>query len=264
MIRNTTHGGLPAVSLSAPNGAQATIALYGAHLLSWQTADGKERLFLSACSPMDGSAAIRGGVPVIFPQFSTRGPGQRHGLARLSHWRAGAHGETTDSAWAEFELTQDDVPAALAQAWPHAFALTLRFTLQGDALRMRFQVRNSGTASFDFAAALHTYYAAGDFTRTTLRGLNEGNLAFGPPLDNVYPAPAALDLRTADSELRLEQQGFTEWVVWNPGADNAARLTDLADHEWREFLCIEPARVDQQTLAAGAEWTGEHTITVAA
>jgi glucose-6-phosphate 1-epimerase len=52
--------------------------------------------------------------------------------------------------------------------------------------------------------------------------------------------------------------------VWNPGADGAARLSDMADHEYSEFVCIEPARVDQRTLAAGAEWRGEHRISVAA
>jgi glucose-6-phosphate 1-epimerase len=264
MIRNVTHGELPAICITAPDGAQAIVALYGAHLLSWKTADGKERLFLSAQSPLDGSAAIRGGVPVIFPQFSTRGDGQRHGVARLSNWRLGEHGAGSDDSaegvHAEFELTQDDVPPALAQGWPHAFALRLRFTLQGDALQMRFNVRNTGAEAYAFACALHTYYAAGDFERSSLHGLEQGPITFGPALDNIYAAPAALELRTADSTLALEQQGFTEWVVWNPGAEGAAKLSDMADHEWRQFLCIEPARVDKQVLAAGAEWTGLHTI----
>jgi glucose-6-phosphate 1-epimerase len=264
MISTTRYGDLPAIRISAADGAQATVALYGAHLLSWQTSDGKERLFLSERSPKDGSAAIRGGVPVIFPQFSTRGDGQRHGIARLSNWRLGQHGDEAGSAWAEFELTQDDVPAALAQGWPHAFALRLRFTLESGALRMDFTVRNSGASDFDFASALHTYYAAGDFGRSALRGLPQGPIEFGPALDDIHPAPAELELRTADSTLRLWQQGFTEWVVWNPGAQGAARLSDMADHEYSEFVCIEPARVDQRTLAAGAEWRGEHRISVTA
>jgi glucose-6-phosphate 1-epimerase len=266
MISYVTHGDLPAIRITAPDGAQATVTPYGAHLLSWKTADGKERLFLSTCSPLDGSAAIRGGVPVIFPQFSTRGDGQRHGVARLSHWRLGQHGTDTNTdtggVYAEFELTQEDVPPVLAAGWPHDFALRLRFTLQGNTLQMRFNVRNTGDADFTFASALHTYYAAGDFLKTSLHGLEQGPIEFGPPLDNIYAAGPELELRTADSTLALRQLGFTEWVVWNPGADNAAKLTDMADHEWREFLCIEPARVDKQVLRAGAEWTGLHSIAV--
>ncbi len=260
-MTNQTFGTLPAVRITAPDGAHATIALYGAHLVSWQTADGRERLFMSAQSPRDGSAAIRGGVPVIFPQFSTRGTGQRHGVARLSNWRLAGQASDATGTWAEFALTQDDVPPTLAQGWPHAFALTLRFTLKPAAIEMRFHVQNSGDAPFDFACALHTYFAVEDFTQTVLTGLpDESPKHFGPKLDNIYAAPAELSLQTGAGTLRLAQDGFTEFVVWNPGADGAAALADMADDEWQRFVCIEPARVDKQPLAAGAEWTGVHTI----
>lgn len=260
-MTNAMFGELPAVTIAAPDGARATIALYGAHLVSWQTADGRERLFMSEQSPRDGSAAIRGGVPVIFPQFSTRGPGQRHGVARLSNWRLAQQATDATGTWAEFALTQDDVQAELAAGWPHAFALTLRFTLKPAALEMRFHVRNSGAAPFDFACALHTYFAVADFTQTVLTGLpDESPKHFGPRLDNIYPAPPALALQTGAGTLALAQEGFTEFVVWNPGAEGAAALTDMADDEWQRFVCIEPARVDQRPLAAGGEWTGVHTI----
>jgi glucose-6-phosphate 1-epimerase len=260
MISKETYGALPAIRMTAPDGATALVALYGAHLLSWKTPDGRERLFMSACSPTDGSAAIRGGVPVIFPQFSTRGTGQRHGVARLSSWRLGD--TASDGSCAEFVLTQADVPPKLAEGWPHAFELRLRFTLAGNSLRMDYQVNNTGSADWDFACALHTYYAVGAFTQTSLHGLAAGTIHFGAALDDIHPATGSLELRTADSTLRLQQQGFTEWVVWNPGAEGAAKIADLADHEHSEFLCIEPARVDQKPLAAGAQWRGTHSITV--
>jgi len=259
-MKMVTFGQLPAVCITAPDGATATIALYGAHLASWTTADGRERLFMSERSPRDGSAAIRGGVPVIFPQFSTRGTGQRHGVARLSHWRVADNG----ADWVELALNQDDVPPALAAGWPHAFALTLRFTLRQDAIEMRFTVTNSGAAPFDFAAALHTYYAVEDFTQTVLEGLPEASpLHFGPKLDNIYAASPSLTLHAGAGAgaLQLQQQGFTEWVVWNPGLEGATALSDMADDEWQRFVCIEPARVDKRELAAGATWTGSHSVT---
>lgn len=262
MISTETIGALPAIRITAPDGAQALVALYGAHLLSWKTPDGRERLFMSERSPLDGSAAIRGGVPVIFPQFATRGDGQRHGVARLSTWRLGSTGDEGNQASAEFLLTQDDVPARLAQGWPHRFALSLRFTLDGDTLRMDYQVTNTSDASWDFACALHTYYAVGAFTQTSLHGLAAGTLRFAGALDDIHPATGTLELQTADSRLRLQQQGFTEWVVWNPGEQGAAAIADLADHEHSDFLCIEPARVDQKPLAAGAQWQGTHSVTV--
>ena len=61
-------GQLPALQLRAPDGAEATITLYGAHLVSWKavtTAGGpaQERLFMSSLSALDGQKAIRGVMP---------------------------------------------------------------------------------------------------------------------------------------------------------------------------------------------------------
>jgi len=274
-------GQLPAVRISAADGAQATVALFGAHLLSWKTADGKERIFCSSQTALDGSKPIRGGIPVIFPQFNSRGDGLRHGFARQSTWRLIGDGDDTSSggngggAYAEFGLAPGDVPAALAQAWPHIFQLRLRFTLQANQLDIEFNVRNSGTAPFPFGVALHTYYAVGHLDAVRIDGLrgmrytdpslasvvqDTPALAFTEKLDRIYQAPPELTLHTADATLRLQQQGYSEWVVWNPGVEDAAALADLGDDEYLNFVCIEPARVDQQMLDAGAEWTGRHSI----
>src|ERR1700712_4949075 len=104
-------GTLPAVRMTAADGAEGTGALFGAHLLSWKTGDGKERLFCSSHTAIDGSKPIRGGVPVIFPQFNVRGPGLRHGFARVSTWRLVDSAEHHGRASLAFALTLDDVPA---------------------------------------------------------------------------------------------------------------------------------------------------------
>jgi hypothetical protein len=64
----------------------------------------QERLFMSRLSALDGSRAIRGGVPVIFPQFAERGPGMRHGFARVSTWRVLDSGEQDGAAFAVLGL----------------------------------------------------------------------------------------------------------------------------------------------------------------
>jgi glucose-6-phosphate 1-epimerase len=277
VVTMTEYGALPAVQITAADGAQATVSLFGAHLLSWKTADGQERLFVSSQTPLDGSKAIRGGVPVIFPQFNVRGPGLRHGFARVSSWRLTGDGGDGGSSFLEFSLDQSDLAAEHAQAWPHAFALTLRFTLHGDALDMEFKVANTGAQAFPFGVALHTYYDVGQLAATSISGLQHQQytdhhlntatqehpaLHFTEKHDRLYKSTPALTLNTANATLRLEQSGFSEWVVWNPGQADAAALVDLADHEYLRFVCIEPARVDQQPLEAGAAWTGKHRISV--
>jgi len=276
-VTMTQFGALPAVQFTAPDGAQATVALFGAHLLSWKTGDGVERLFVSSQTPLDGSKAIRGGVPVIFPQFNVRGPGLRHGFARVSTWRLADSGGDNGGSFVELVLDQSDLAPEHAQAWPHAFALTLRFTLHGNALEADFKVRNTGAAPFPFGVALHTYYDVGQLNATTISGLQHQTytdhelntrtqdypaLHFNEKHDRLYKSTPTLMLNTASTTFNLSQQGFTEWVVWNPGRADAAALVDLADDEYLRFVCIEPARVDQQPLAAGDEWIGRHRIGV--
>ena len=59
VITLAPFGQLPAVHLTAADGAQAIVTLYGAHLVSWKSAGGSEHLFCSARSALDGSKAIR-------------------------------------------------------------------------------------------------------------------------------------------------------------------------------------------------------------
>ena len=275
VVTNVEYGALPAVKLVAADGAEITVALFGAHLLSWKTADGKERMIVSRQSALDGSKPIRGGVPVIFPQFNMRGPGPKHGFARNVHWRLGASGGDGGSSFLQFDLNNGDLPAEVAASWPHAFALQLRFVLSGDSLEMDFEVRNTGTQAFPFGVALHTYYDVGQLDATSVSGLQgvqyenhhlqtlvqeHPALHFTEKQDRLYQAPEAVTLNTADATLRLHQQGFSEWVVWNPGADDARAMSDMADDDYLRFICIEPARVNQQPLAAGASWTGRHKV----
>lgn len=277
VVTMTTYGELPAVHLTAADGAQATVSLFGAHLLSWKSADGNERLFVSSQTPLDGSKAIRGGVPVIFPQFNVRGPGLRHGFARVSNWRLSGQGGDGGRSFLEFSLAPADLSDEHRQAWPHDFALTLRFTLHGDALELDYTVHNPGPQAFPFGVALHTYFDVGHLDATSIGGLQHQQytdhhqntrvqeypaLHFTEKHDRMYQATPQLALNTASATLRLEQQGFSEWVVWNPGQDDARALADLADEEYLRFVCIEPARINQQPLEAGATWTGHHRISV--
>ena len=275
-MSNSTFGQLPAVTIRAADGAQATVTLYGGHLVSWQTSDGQERLFCSRNSALDGSRAIRGGVPVIFPQFGARGTGMRHGFARVATWQLESTGDADGAAWAQFILQHTDLPDAIATTWPWAFTLRLRVAVQGLSLELQLSVHNTGEQAFPFSAALHSYFAIDQLGEARIGGLQrvrysdetpqdalqaEELLQFADKLDRIYyQLPGALTLQSGSHTLRLEQQGFTDAVVWNPGAQDAAALPDLADDEYQRFICIEPALIQPDTLAAGAQWTGRQHL----
>lgn len=261
-----TWGDLPALRLRHPAGAQAIITLYGAHLVQWISADGRSHLFCSELSSRDGQRAIRGGVPVIFPQFASRGDGLRHGFARLANWQhyaQGAHDETR--FWAELSLTHADLPANLGwqhQGKPHEFELRLNVTISAQTLEMRLTVRNTGQTPFQFGTALHSYWQLANLATCQIDGLGD-TLRIERKIDQIFHRihqPVTLQQENGRLQISLTR-GFQDVVVWNPGADDAAALADLADHEYRQFVCIEAANVDMQTLAAGASWRAEQMVT---
>lgn len=279
-------GGLPAVVLHHPSGARATITLYGAHLVEWHSADGHSRVFCSRQSNRDGARAIRGGVPVIFPQFAERGDGMRHGFARVLNWQHLAsgredNGDNGDNAasFAEFGLDHRALPAAMATNWPHRFALTLRVVLGAQTLQLQLQVANQGATPFRFAAALHSYWQVADLAQVRISGLQGVPFfdqvsqaavpASSPPLlaiegktDRIYhPIATTVGLHAAPDQmpLQLQQSGFGDLVLWNPGAQDAAAMADLADDEFQNFVCIEAAQVSPLELAAGQSWSGSQT-----
>lgn len=243
----------------------AEFSPFGGQLLRWHAA-GRERLFLSPHALLDGSAAIRGGVPVIFPQFAARGPFARHGFARSLHWRL--RDRAADRL--QLELTDSDATRAL---WPYRFALTLHAAIESDALALRLEVENLDVRTFEFSCALHSYFACA-LPVSRLIGLDgcgfeengrshaastEVALAPAPPLDRIYRGPApALRLECGDDALAIEAEGFRDWVVWNPGRAGAEALPDLGAAAADDFLCIEPGCiVEPIRLHAGAHWRGE-------
>ncbi|UVW28180.1 D-hexose-6-phosphate mutarotase [Massilia sp. H6] len=265
LATHATVGQLPAIRISAPDGAEATVTLYGAHLVSWKGADGQERMFCSARSALDGSKAIRGGVPVIFPQFAEQGSGMRHGFARVVTWRLEDSGlddsDMPGAAWASFSLALGDLPPTVADAWPHQFMLGLRVAVRANELSMVLTVRNLGAAPFPFAAALHTYHLVPDICEVRIEGVSADQISILDALDEIYRnVPGQATLTSSAGTLTIEQTGFRDAVVWNPGPVDAAALSDMDNDEYQRFVCIEPALLDPFTLEPGQSWSGTYRL----
>merc|ERR1719266_2503026 len=71
------------VNLTRGSGTECSVSLHGATLTSWKV-KGEELIFVSPKAILDGSKAIRGGVPVCFPAFGPWPLGAQHGFARTS------------------------------------------------------------------------------------------------------------------------------------------------------------------------------------
>ena len=79
--RGEGRGGLPTITLKHASGATASITEFGATLVSYKAASGREVLFVSGEALFNGKKAIRGGVPLVYPQVSAR-PRTRASLSR--------------------------------------------------------------------------------------------------------------------------------------------------------------------------------------
>jgi glucose-6-phosphate 1-epimerase len=268
-------GGLPCVELQAPDGGRAVVSPFGAQVLSWQPHGGDERLFLSPLAALDGSGPIRGGVPVVFPQFANLGPLPAHGLVRHRVWRLDA----ATAELAAFSLQDDEAGRAL---WPLAFGLRFTVRLAGPSLWMRLEVTNRSADAFAFQAALHTYLRVHDLAALRLHGLGGAayrdradggrdgrqpgaELALAGDLDRIYPdAPPVLTVHEPRQALQAGLGGgFKDLVVWNPGAERCARVPDLSPDSYQHFVCVEAACIVQPAvLQPGQTWWGEQRLTV--
>lgn len=264
--------GLPKIRLTAPDGSQAEVYLHGAQVTSWIPAGGSERLFLSRTAEFGSGSAIRGGVPVIFPQFSNLGPLRSHGFARRMDWTLASVKMAAQNTRALFQLASSEETLRL---WPHAFLAELRVTLGGDQLELELTVRNTGEQEFSFTGALHAYLRAGDIRDVILERLGglaylddlagrarkmqpEGALAFTGEVDRIYlDAPDQLVVHEKKSTLWIEKSGFPDAVVWNPWEARGAALPDLEPEGYLHMFCIEPAVIARPVvLTPGESWTG--------
>lgn len=226
-------------------------------------------------APLVGGSP-HGGVPIIFPQFGATGPLPSHGFARNLRWESLPRDSMT-----ELVLRLAD-SAATRELWPHPFQVDFQVSLADQSVSLALTVTNPGEAPIHFTCALHTYLRVGDVAQVRLRGL-EGCLYRGAlggdegretraevvvdeSINRVYldtPPELVLEDPVLQREIVVQADGFSDTVVWNPGAEGASRYADLASGDHLHFLCVESARIGTPVeLAAGARWTGRQTLRV--
>jgi glucose-6-phosphate 1-epimerase len=254
-------------------GDEATVSLHGAQVLSWRPAGAHEQIYLSPLSQPGPGVAVRGGIPVCFPQFSERGPLPKHGFARTRRWELVA----PPSARAEVAEARLQLDSSMTRTiWDHAFCLVLVVRVGPKWLEVQLQAANTGRNAWTFTGALHTYLRVADVRNARVLGLKglacedmvRGNavhieqadaLVIAGEVDRVYRGvtqPVRLT-GLGSPDLRVVQQGFQDTVVWNPGPDKAARLGDLPPPDWQHMLCIEAALVHRpMEVAPGKTWRG--------
>lgn len=262
-------------TLRLENGASVQIVHRGAQVVSWVPAGMSEQLFLSEASSLDSGKPLRGGVPVIFPQFSDLGPLPKHGFARNLVWHPC---ESDQNNQAVFELRDSDATRAV---WPHVFLLELTITLLETALELELKVHNTGETEFEFTAALHTYLRLEHINDTRIQGLRgthyrdsvtgaadcvetEDVIAIGQQVDRVYRnAPPVLHVVQRDQQIDIVSAGFVDAVVWNPWRELSDAMADMEPDGYQRMVCVESAAVAKPVfLPPAGVWRGSQRLVV--
>ncbi len=247
----------------------ARISARGGRVTQWRQL-GREILFRSSLG------SEHRGVPVLFPQFGNFGTGKFHGFVRDEDWTLLRESES------EVIATLKSVDCREQYGTKAQFECRSRITLWQSSLRISLFITNrADEGELEFTAGLHTYLAVTNLEEAEIVGFQAAkywdatdrlvacvdlaeSVSLGGPLDRVYVnADLPVRLNDSNTETVIEQTGFEDIVIWNPGPDLGPSFEGLSKDEWRKFVCIEAAQIQNPvTLRPGETWTGSQTITV--
>jgi len=251
--------GLPKVVLEAAAGNRAELYLQGAHITSWRSR-GVERLFLSEKAIYSPGTAIRGGIPLVFPQFGP-GPLPSHGFARITEWSLKKSGADHSNAHVALELKSDSRTFTL---WPYEFEATLTIVLN-ESLSSTIEIRNLGRENLNFQWAFHTYFKT-DVSATNVIGLTNleylDNLKAGAhgtesraeivvtdEVDRVYiKAPNDIVVASKKQNIVIQKQGLPDAVLWNPWFTKSSTFKDMTPDEYLSMICVETGAIASPVL----------------
>lgn len=272
--------GLEKVVLREVRGSSAEVYLYGGHVTSWKNDHGEELLFLSTKAIFKPPKAIRGGIPICFPQFGSHGNLEQHGFARNRLWSIDSDPPpfptvSSNKAFVDliFKPSEDDL-----KIWPHSYEFRLRITLgPGGDLMLTSRIRNTDGKPFSFTFAYHTYFSVSDISEVRVEGLEtldyldnlkakerfteQGDaITFESEVDKIYlgtPSKIAILDHEKKRTFVLRKDGLPDAVVWNPWEKKAKSMADFGDDEYKHMLCVEAAAIEKPiTLKPGEEWKG--------
>jgi len=215
-----------------------------------------EVLFMSDKAELNGTKAIRGGIPLVFPIFGPPSDPEsdmpQHGFARTNVWKVdrSSINRTEDEASIAYTLdvkADDDLIMSRGTTglWkPSADApscsLRYKITLTADSLITQLTATNTSTngQAFPVQALFHTYYevhqkAALDKTKTYVEGLKGYE-----KVDKVHPEKSCPEY----SEDRVVVDGETDHV-YHPPADKTELQVKIAIAHKYDLQCTCKASV---------------------
>ncbi|KAG9304524.1 hypothetical protein G9A89_020088 [Geosiphon pyriformis] len=278
------------VALTHHSGASSEVYFFGATVTSWKVG-GQERLFLSKKAILDGTKGIRGGIPIVFPQFATaKDPNAataalpQHGTARISRWEwLGTSTDNESEISVRFGLTDSQIPEKLKKAWQKKFKLIFIVTLTMDTLNTSLHVKNEDSDAFDFNVLFHTYFAVPDISKVSIHGLSgltyidkvannpsisdsQDVITIDQEVDRIYPKAPNTGILIdfgGKEKFALTKTNLHDTVVWNPWIAKAEGMSDFGNEEYKKMICVEAGTVATYiNLKQGETWEGGQALKI--
>ncbi|KAF3069644.1 Glucose-6-phosphate 1-epimerase [Daldinia childiae] len=283
------------VTAVLPTGESVEVLFYGATVISWKNRFGIEKLWLSDAAKLDGSKAVRGGIPLVFPVFGTA-PNHaatsklpQHGFARNSRWEflgkssSESTGPSDTSVKLDFGLSSATLEEKTKSLWPYTFSIIYSVTLTPENLSTSIVVTNDGEQPIDFQVLLHTYLRIDDISKIQVTGLEEseyvdkvdaakaktqsGAITITGETDRVYtpakgPSNPVVVAEDGEAVFSIVRDNLKDVVVWNPWTEKAAGMGDFEPKDgFKKMICIEAGSVSGwTTLDPNDAFEGAQTI----
>ncbi len=263
---NEIAGGLIAAEINNKH-ASASIALQGAHLMTFQPHGHEPVIWLSKYAKFASGKSIRGGVPICWPWFGPHATDAKlpgHGYARTVMWEVLETKALPDGAtFISFGLIETEATRA---QWPYSSSVKIEMTI-GSSLRVELITHNSGKQAFVLGEALHTYFNISDVAQMTIRGLEgcdyldkvgepasrkqQNGIVIESEVDRVYintTADCVIEDRGFKRAIRIAKQGSRSTVVWNPWTEKADKMGDFGQEGHRGMVCVESANAFENVV----------------
>lgn len=256
--------GLPFIKINNKK-ASALISIYAGQVLSFQPVDEPEDLiFISDNAYFQQGKAIRGGIPICWPWFGAapdNAENPAHGFVRNNFWSV-LSADIIENGDTKIKLEFADSEAS-REIWPYAFSLSLEITV-GSKLTLELYTRNTGNQPFSITEALHSYFNVGDASQVKVLGLEDteyldktenfierhqlGAITFSEETDQIHSDikhELTIDDPIFNRKIRISSSGNHNVVVWNPWSKGAATMKDLANDDYKHFICAEIANASE-------------------
>lgn len=248
------------------------ISRVGCTIISWKV-NNVEQLFISKAAILDGTKPIRGGIPIVFPQFGTgsliNDPKRQHGFARDMIWNIESIGENHVIMYLKSTIETMNL-------YPYEFELECHIRLlENGSLNQKILVKSLKN-DLTFTFLLHSYFKINDIRKCLIKGLNQCKyfdkisectkteeneyVSISQEVDRqYYDVPNV----TRVGLVEIQTKGFPDIVLWNPWIEKSKTLSSFMCEEYCQMVCLEVGKVHEPVfLEAGYIWSAEQTLSV--